>query len=241
MTDTQTAPAVEAAPLTVHAIELAARAVRDVRHHTIEEYLAELPGDGPVDGLDVEDIRALLASAVVTVSWPDLAAAVDEQNATKAAAGLGFPRRAQKDDLEPWIRRAVVDPGSIAGPRRSPEWGEGAEGYAEVRETFAAWTTRAILRIVATDGRPHCERCDRVIRVDDAWEPPLPGVGLWEHKGACPPRVASAGCDDCSVEPGERHRYPGCPGNQRAIERTGKPVGYLHGVPARPAAGAPAG
>lgn len=26
---------------------------------------------------------------------------------------------------------------------------------------------------------------------------------------------APGGCDDCSVEPGEPHRYPGCPGNRR--------------------------
>lgn len=30
---------------------------------------------------------------------------------------------------------------------------------------------------------------------------------------------AASGCDDCSVEPGERHRYAGCPGNRRAAER----------------------
>jgi hypothetical protein len=27
--------------------------------------------------------------------------------------------------------------------------------------------------------------------------------------------VAPGGCDDCSVEPGERHRYAACPGNRR--------------------------
>lgn len=26
------------------------------------------------------------------------------------------------------------------------------------------------------------------------------------------------GCDDCSVEPGETHRYAGCPGNLREVE-----------------------
>ncbi|MGA4726263.1 hypothetical protein ACPB67_02485 [Micromonospora taraxaci] len=30
---------------------------------------------------------------------------------------------------------------------------------------------------------------------------------------------APNGCDDCSVEPGDWHRYPECPGNLRAIER----------------------
>lgn len=31
--------------------------------------------------------------------------------------------------------------------------------------------------------------------------------------------VTRPGCDDCSVEPGERHRYAGCPGNVRQHER----------------------
>ncbi|MCW6008715.1 hypothetical protein K1W54_29840 [Micromonospora sp. CPCC 205371] len=45
-------------------------------------------------------------------------------------------------------------------------------------------------------------------------------------------QVAPNGCDDCSVEPGETHRYTNCPGNRRAIER-------LCGVPnlAQPAGG----
>lgn len=30
---------------------------------------------------------------------------------------------------------------------------------------------------------------------------------------------APQGCDDCSVEPGEEHRYPTCPGNVRALAR----------------------
>lgn len=37
--------------------------------------------------------------------------------------------------------------------------------------------------------------------------------------GAAEPGVAEQGCDDCSVEPGERHRYAGCPGNERAAAR----------------------
>ncbi|MEU0081386.1 hypothetical protein ABZY58_26090 [Micromonospora tulbaghiae] len=37
--------------------------------------------------------------------------------------------------------------------------------------------------------------------------------------GAAEPGVAEQGCDDCSVEPGERHRYIGCPGNERAAAR----------------------
>lgn len=31
--------------------------------------------------------------------------------------------------------------------------------------------------------------------------------------------IAPNGCDDCTVEPGEHHRHPGCPGNHRAITR----------------------
>lgn len=34
-----------------------------------------------------------------------------------------------------------------------------------------------------------------------------------------PALVAPFGCDDCSVEDGEPHRYAGCPGNIRQIER----------------------
>jgi len=34
-----------------------------------------------------------------------------------------------------------------------------------------------------------------------------------------PTFVAPYGCDDCSVEDGEPHRYAGCPGNIRQIER----------------------
>lgn len=36
------------------------------------------------------------------------------------------------------------------------------------------------------------------------------------------PLPAPRGCDDCSVEPGETHRYAGCPGNLRAIERASR-------------------
>ena len=103
------------------------------------------------------------------------------------ASGLGSPRRAQEDELAPWIRRAIADPGSIAGFRRGPHWPEGHEGWAEQAETVADWSTRAVLRVLAKDGRPHCERCSQVIGVNDLYDPPLPGVGLWEHKGDCPP------------------------------------------------------
>lgn len=34
-----------------------------------------------------------------------------------------------------------------------------------------------------------------------------------------PAEVAPDGCDDCSVEAGERHRYYNCPGNHRALLR----------------------
>ncbi|MEV5765329.1 hypothetical protein AB0L34_12265 [Micromonospora sp. NPDC052213] len=87
------------------------------------------------------------------------------------------PRRAQEGELAPWIRRAIGDPGSIAGFRRGPHWPQGHEGWAEQIESAP---------VLAVDGRPHCERCSQVIRVDDLYDPPLPGVGLWEHKGACP-------------------------------------------------------
>ncbi|MEU4777489.1 hypothetical protein [Micromonospora sp. NPDC023633] len=102
-------------------------------------------------------------------------------------AGLGSSCRAQEDELAPWIRRAIGDPGSIAGFRRGPHWPEGHEGWAEQAESVTAWSTRAVLRVLAVDGRPRCERCSQVIRVDDLYDPPLPGVGLWEHRGDCPP------------------------------------------------------
>lgn len=34
-----------------------------------------------------------------------------------------------------------------------------------------------------------------------------------------PTLVAPLGCDDCSVEDGEPHRYAGCPGNVRQCAR----------------------
>ena len=46
----------------------------------------------------------------------------------------------------------------------------------------------------------------------DALEAPPKAVPDPRHR-------APNGCDDCSVEPGERHRYAECPGNLRAIER----------------------
>lgn len=39
--------------------------------------------------------------------------------------------------------------------------------------------------------------------------------------------VAPEGCDDCSVEPGETHRWAGCPGNERAARRAAE--GSLRG------------
>jgi len=90
------------------------------------------------------------------------------------------------DTLIPWIRRAIIDPGSIVGRRRSPWWPAHEEGYAEENETPAEWTARAVLAVLAVGGRPRCERCEQVIRVDDSYQPPLSGVGLWEHDGPCP-------------------------------------------------------
>jgi hypothetical protein len=41
----------------------------------------------------------------------------------------------------------------------------------------------------------------------------------------CEHLPAPNGCDDCSVEPGESHRYAKCPGNQRARARRDRPGG----------------
>lgn len=90
-------------------------------------------------------------------------------------------------DLVPWLRRAIADPGSIASYRRGPHWPQGHEGWEEQAETLSDWTARAILAVIAHGGRPRCERCCQVILVNDAYEPPLPGVGLWQHAGECPP------------------------------------------------------
>ncbi|MBM0235912.1 hypothetical protein JNW88_00220 [Micromonospora sp. ATA32] len=38
--------------------------------------------------------------------------------------------------------------------------------------------------------------------------------------GELPAEVAPNGCDDCSVEPGERHRYFHCTGNHRVLLRS---------------------
>lgn len=60
----------------------------------------------------------------------------------------------------------------------------------------------------------------------------LVGLGSLLKRGAAyvagrlsglPVLVAPFGCDDCSVEDGEPHRYAGCPGNVRAIERGDRP------------------
>lgn len=52
---------------------------------------------------------------------------------------------------------------------------------------------------------------DRLIHRGSAW--------LAGRISDLPIRVARLGCDDCSVENGEPHRYAGCPGNVRQIER----------------------
>ncbi|XTZ18170.1 hypothetical protein ACQSSU_12750 [Micromonospora echinospora] len=109
--------------------------------------------------------------------------------ARRRAAALGSPlSRAQDADLAPWIRRAIANPGSIAGPRRGPTWPTNHEGHNPEQETVTDWQTRAVLRILAVDGRPHCELCDQQIAVDDSYDPPLTGVGLWQHAGPCPVR-----------------------------------------------------
>jgi hypothetical protein len=41
-------------------------------------------------------------------------------------------------------------------------------------------------------------------------------VNLGDHRRLT--QVAPNGCDDCSVEPGETHRYPSCPGNRGGSE-----------------------
>jgi hypothetical protein len=123
--------------------------------------------------------------------------AAERQAAADRAAAHATPlgTRAQDAELAPWIRRAIGDPGSIASYRRGPHWPEGHEGWAEQAESVTAWATRAVLRVLAVDGRPRCERCSQVIRVDDLYEPPLPGVGLWEHLGVCPPAPDGEGCN----------------------------------------------
>ncbi|MER5608292.1 hypothetical protein AB0F93_03545 [Micromonospora tulbaghiae] len=117
------------------------------------------------------------------------------------------------DALAAWLTRAALNPGSIAGRRRGPSWPAAAEGYADVQESMADWINRAVHAVLATNGQPTCERCCGVIHVDDAYDPPLPGVGLWEHAGECPPLVAPNGCGDCAAAPGARHRYAACPGS----------------------------
>lgn len=111
-----------------------------------------------------------------------------------------------RDQLAAWIRRAVANPGSIAGPRRGPSLPTDHEGHADVLETVAQWSTRAVLRILDVGGWPHCERCDQPIQLDDAYDPPLPGVGLWAHAGLCP---RLAGADEQPVDLAEYCRCAG--------------------------------
>jgi hypothetical protein len=66
------------------------------------------------------------------------------------------------------------------------------------------------IAVARTEGRPDYARA-----VEEAFER--------KH-------VAKAGCDDCSVEPGETHRWVSCPGNQRDAKRAGLPLnGDNHG------------
>ncbi|MEU4367526.1 hypothetical protein [Micromonospora chersina] len=93
--------------------------------------------------------------------------------------------------------------------------GQLASAHAALRNLAQAYADTG-----AIHARIHEQEVDDLLAERDAYEPPLPGVGLWEHDGVCPPAVAEQGCDDCSVEPGERHRHRGCPGNERAAART---------------------
>lgn len=48
------------------------------------------------------------------------------------------------------------------------------------------------------------------------WIDPADAVNLGNHRRLTQP--APNGCDFCSVEPGEKHRYPNCPGNREASD-----------------------
>ncbi|MEW2474633.1 hypothetical protein AB0875_12660 [Micromonospora gifhornensis] len=171
----------------------------DVLAQALERYADQLRDDAKTadDGLAVGLLRAadgisdLLAADDDDHTPSDPWAALDEAILPVVAAALAAApvpvAPAQEPDLTallPWIRRALADPGSIAGRRRGPTWPETEEGWAEEQETLTEWTVRA-LRLALTS-QPWCERCDRAIGVNEAYVPPLPGIGLWEHRGDCP-------------------------------------------------------
>ncbi|XTZ17064.1 hypothetical protein ACQSSU_06705 [Micromonospora echinospora] len=146
---------------------------------------------------DLQDTRERLHAATTAIAHiragietVDRAlAAYDDTDPDDQGAALGSPpARAQDADLAPWIRRAIANPGSIAGPRRGPTWPTNHEGHTDEQESVTDWQTRAVLRILAVGGRPHCELCDQQIAVDDSYDPPLTGIGLWQHTGGCPVR-----------------------------------------------------
>lgn len=85
------------------------------------------------------------------------------------------------------------------------------------------------VRCVRTDDRRHWARTIG----GDLWVHPPGGPIRWEALLAlsaatvcnCIPAnpTTEHGCDDCSVEPGETHRWPGCPGAVRARQRMATP------------------
>lgn len=87
------------------------------------------PEVGSAD-LDVGDLRTLL-SGVPT--WA--------RGATRIYA------------IQDQLHQAVYDPGSIAGRRLSPSWGEGQPGYADEQESLWDWAVRALLCVLQPDAQ----------------------------------------------------------------------------------------
>lgn len=57
------------------------------------------------------------------------------------------------DQLQNDIRRAIADPGSVAGRKQGPSWGRGNDGYAREEETVAAWGARAVMAVLDSRAR----------------------------------------------------------------------------------------
>lgn len=55
-------------------------------------------------------------------------------------------------DLTDRVAQAIGDPGSIAGRRFHPSWGEGRDGYREEPETVTRWAARAVLLVLIETG-----------------------------------------------------------------------------------------
>lgn len=73
----------------------------------------------------------------------------DEWHDALAGYVRAHNRSASSDELAGLVRRAISDPGAFVGSRRGPSWRKGSRAYAEVQESVAEWSTRAVMAVLA--------------------------------------------------------------------------------------------